>query len=231
MAKNVLVVGGNSGIGLATVKHLQAAGHQVTVWSRKSDLVDGLGVDFFPCDVTEGNLPDAPEGLQAVVYCPGTITLKPFHRLQEKDFLADFQVNALGAVRVLQQVLPQLKKSGDASVVMFSTVAVQLGLPFHASIAAAKGAVEGLVRSLAAELAPGIRVNALAPSLTDTPLAGPLLGSEEKREAAANRHPLKAVGHPEQVAGLVEMLLTEPGNFMTGQIIGVDGGLGAVKLF
>ena len=231
MAKNVLVVGGNSGIGLATVKRLVSQGHQVTVWSRQSDQVEGLGVAFAACDVTTGDLPDAPAEVDAVVYCPGTITLKPFHRLQEKDFLADYQVNVLGAVKVLQQVLPALKKSGNASVVLFSTVAVGLGLPFHASIAAAKGGVEGLVRSLAAELAPGIRVNALAPSLTDTPLAGSLLGTEEKRKAAAERHPLKSVGEPDQVAGLVEMLVTEPGQFMTGQVIGVDGGLGAVKQF
>ena len=153
------------------------------------------------------------------------------HRLSEDDFLHDLQVNLLGANRVLQQALPALKNSPSASVVFFSTVAVQIGMPFHASIAAAKGAIEGLTRSLAAELAPKIRVNCIAPSLTDTRLAAPLLGDEKRREAAAERHPLKKIGHPKQVAEQVAYLLSDAAQFTTGQILRPDGGLSSIRLF
>ena len=157
--------------------------------------------------------------------------MKPFHRLIEEDFLNDLQVNLLGATRALQLALPALKKSPSASVVLFSTIAVKCGMPFHASIAAAKGAVEGLTRSLAAEWAPKIRVNAIAPSLTDTKLAASLLGDEKRREAAAERHPLKSIGQPEHVAEIVSYLLSDAAKFTTGQILRPDGGLSSVRLF
>jgi NAD(P)-dependent dehydrogenase (short-subunit alcohol dehydrogenase family) len=167
-----------------------------------------------------------------MVYCPGSIRLRPFRALKPDDFPADYQINLLGAVRSLQACLPALKKADDgASVVFFSTVAVKTGMPFHASIASAKGAVEGLTRSLAAELAPNIRVNAVAPSLTDTPLAAPLLGSDEKRRAADDRHPLKRVGQPGDIAAAALYLLGEAGAWVTGQILHVDGGMGALRTF
>ena len=174
---------------------------------------------------------EIPEVLDGLVYCPGTINLKSFHRLTEEEFLNDFQVNLLGATRALQLALPALKKSPSASVVLFSTIAVKCGMPFHASIAAAKGAVEGLTRSLAAEWAPKIRVNAIAPSLTDTRLAASLLGDEKRREAAAERHPLKSIGQPEHVAEIVAYLLSDSAKFTTGQILRPDGGLSSVRLF
>jgi 3-oxoacyl-[acyl-carrier protein] reductase len=170
-------------------------------------------------------LTDLPEVIHGVVYCPGSINLRPFNRLTAQDFLNDFQQNVLGAIAVIQYLLPRLKKADGASIVLFSTVAVKIGMPFHASIAAAKGAVEGLAKSLAAELATSkIRVNVIAPSLTDTPLASALLSSDEKREAAAKRHPLNSIGSADEIGQLVAFLIQDNSRWITGQVIGVDGG-------
>ena len=232
MARTILLVGGNSGIGLATAKRLLDQGEHVIAASRSSDQLKSLGIpaQFFDATNPEPTL-DLPDTLDGVVYCPGTINLKPFHRLNEVDFMADLQVNLFGAVRILQLALPSLKKSPSASVVLFSTIAVKTGMPFHTSIAGAKGAVEGLTRSRAAEWAPKIRVNAIAPSLTDTSLAAPLLADDKRREAAAERHPLKQIGQPEHVAELVSYLLSDAAKFTTGQILRPDGGLSSVRLF
>lgn len=233
--KTYIMVGGSSGIGLEMIRRLSAEGHGVILASRTADKLEGLaGVTHIPLDITADTLPtDAlPPKLDGMVYCPGSIRLRPFRALKPDDFLADYQINVLGAVRSLQACLPALKKADDgASVVFFSTVAVQTGMPFHASIASAKGAVEGLTRSLAAELAPKIRVNAVAPSLTDTPLAATLLGSDEKRRAADDRHPLKRIGQPGDIAAAALFLLGESGAWVTGQILHVDGGMGAMRTF
>jgi len=233
--KTYVIVGGSSGIGLEMTRRLSAEGHQVVVASRTADKLEGLiGVSHIPLDITAASLSaDAlPLKLDGMIYCPGSIRLRPFRALKPDDFLADYQINVLGAVRSLQACLPALKKADDgASVVFFSTVAVKTGMPFHASIASAKGAVEGLTRSLAAELAPNIRVNAVAPSLTDTPLAATLLGSDEKRRAADDRHPLKRIGQPGDIAAAALYLLGEAGAWVTGQILHVDGGMGALRTF
>ena len=234
MAKTFLIAGGNSGIGLETVKNISSAGHALHCVGRSHDQIDSIpGTSFEAFDATDSSvMPNAiPESIDGLVYCPGTINLKPFHRLTEDEFLMDLQVNLMGAIRLINKALPALKKSGKGSIVLFSTVAVQTGMPFHASIAAAKGAVEGLTRSLAAELSPGIRVNCIAPSLTETPLAGNLVSTPEKIEASANRHPLKRIGDPKEVASLVEFLLGETSGFITGQILQVDGGMSSLKLF
>ena len=170
------------------------------------------------------------EELDSIVYCPGSITLKPFTRLTEADFLADLEVNLLGAIKVLQHFLPILKKSPNASVVLFSSVAVQVGMPFHASIAVSKAAVEGLTKSLAAEYAAKIRFNCIAPTLTNTPLASGILKNEQAFENAAQRHPLKTILEPNEVAKMVQFLISSYAAKITGQIFTLDCGLTSLKL-
>lgn len=227
----ILLLGGNSGIGLATAKLLQSEGHTLLAASRSSDQLQALGIPVQPFDAENPGPLDLPETLDGLIYLPGTITLKPFHRLTPEDFLKDFRINFLGAVHAIQQALPALKNSPQASIVLFSTVAVAQGMAFHASIASSKAAIEGLTKSLAAELAPKIRVNAIAPSLTDTPLAAQLLGSDAKMEASQKRHPLQAVGNPDDVARLAYFLLSPASSFITGQIHRPDGGLSSVRMF
>jgi NAD(P)-dependent dehydrogenase (short-subunit alcohol dehydrogenase family) len=231
MSKHIAIIGGTSGIGRATVAQLQADGHVVHAACRSPEKLADLDIVAQPFDAAAPGPLTWPERLDGFVYFPGSISLKPFHRLTPEDFQRDLQVNLFGAIAALQSALPALKASGNASVVLFSTVAVAQGMPMHASIAAAKGAVEALARSLAAEWAPTIRVNVIAPSLTDTPLAGALLNSDLKKEAAGKRHPLQQVGRSEDMAALVAHLLSGSSRFMTGQVLHVDGGLSAVRTF
>jgi 3-oxoacyl-[acyl-carrier protein] reductase len=231
MSRNILLIGGNSGIGLASARLLLAGGNTVIAAARTAGPLAELGVPVQPFDALAPAPLELPPVLDGLVYFPGSINLKPFHRLTAEDFLTDYGINCLGAVAAIQSALPALKAAPAASIVLFSTVAVAQGMPFHASIAAAKGAVEGLARSLAAELAPKIRVNVIAPSLTDTPLASPLLNTDVKREAAAKRHPLQRVGDPEQAAKLVAWLLSDDTAFLTGQTLRPDGGLSSVRTF
>jgi NAD(P)-dependent dehydrogenase (short-subunit alcohol dehydrogenase family) len=233
--KNILIVGGSSGIGLELVKVLSENYHEIYVGSRTADtLVEIPGVHHIPMDVTAEtlDLETLPKTLQGLVYCPGTIVLKPFQRLTIDDFRNDFNINLLGAVKVIQGCINLLKKSpSGASIVLFSTVAVNTGMPFHASVGSAKAAVEGLTRSLAAEFAPRIRVNAIAPSLTDTPLAQNLLSSEEKRKASASRHPLKRIGTPQEIARSAAFLLSDASAWISGQILPIDGGMSSLRTF
>ena len=233
--KEFVVIGGSSGIGLDITRLLSQANRRVTVISRSMHTINELkAVKHISIDITRDDM-DArslPDRIQGLVYCPGTIRLRPFHRLKADDFLADFEINLLGAVKAIQACLPGLKRAdAPGSIVLFSTVAVETGMPFHASIASAKGAIEGLTRSLAAELAPKIRVNAIAPSLTDTHLAKALLSDEGKRSAAAERHPLKRIGSPADIAAAAKFLLDDSASWITGQIIAVDGGMGAIRTF
>ena len=231
MSKHIAIIGGTSGIGRATVAQLQADGHMAYAACRSPEKLADLGIEAQSFDAAAPGPLTWPERLDGFVYFPGSISLKPFHRLTAEDFQRDLQVNLFGAIAALQSALPALKASGNASVVLFSTVAVAQGMPMHASISAAKGAVEGLAKSLAAEWAPAIRVNVIAPSLTDTPLAGALLNSDLKKEAAAKRHPLQQVGRSEDMAALVAHLLSGHARFMTGQVLHVDGGLSSVRTF
>lgn len=228
--KNILVVGASSGIGHALAKSLIQSEANVFSASRvKPDLsIPHLTFDANnPEPFNSESLPDTLDGL---VYCPGTIQLKPFQRFGRQDFLNDFQVNVLGAINLIQSNLTKLKHANGASIVLFSTVAVQTGMSFHASVAASKGALEGLTRSLAAEFAPfNIRVNAIAPSLTHTPLAGNLLSSPEKIEASNKRHPLGRIGTPNDMTGMLSLLLSNESSWMTGQILHIDGGMGNLK--
>ena len=172
-----------------------------------------------------------PHSLDGLVYCPGSIRLEPFQNLKLDAFREDFELNLIGAVRAMQAALPALKAGTRPAVVFFSTVAVSTGMPMHASIASAKGAIEGLTRSLAAELAPSIRVNAIAPSLTATPLAARLLRSDRQQEAAARRHPLDRIGQPEDIAAAARFLLSEQADWITGEILAVNGGMGSLQRF
>ncbi len=224
-----LIIGGSSGIGRALVDQLLEAGHSVTVWAREARDLPG-NVEFRSVDVTAGEIDKnwVPDSLDGLVYCPGSIDLRSFRSLKADAFREAFELNVVGAVSCIQAAERTLKKGTDPSIVLFSTVAVQRGMPFHAAVAAAKGAVEGLTRSLAAEYAPTIRVNAIAPSLTDTPLAGKLLATEEKQQASADRHPLKKVGSAADVAAMAAFLLSGRAAFMSGQVIGMDGGLSSM---
>lgn len=231
--KNILVVGGSSGIGLSLIKSLTARGATVYNLSRSISEEWPQGIHHLNFDVLDnadqlsGFL---PEQLHGLVYAVGSINLKPFNRLSEEDFLNDYRLNVTGAVKVIQQAMKSLKSSHHAAVVLISSVAARTGMGFHGSISAAKAAVEGMALSLAAELAPSrIRVNVVSPSLTDTPLAGNLLNTPERREASDKRHPLGRVGTPEDISSAIGYLLSEDSSWMTGQVIGIDGGLGKLK--
>jgi len=229
--KRFAIIGASKGVGLALAKQLSEQGDEVLAFNRTANEPGGLAnVTTFEFDAEDAeSFPAVAGAVDGLVYCPGTINLKPFHRLTEQDFLNDLRVNLLGAVAVIQKLLPNLKEAERSSVVLFSTVAVQTGMGFHASIAAAKGAVEGLTRSLASEFAPKIRVNCIAPSLTDTPLAARLLNTPEKRDASAARHPLNAIGDPADIAAAAAFLLSDASAWMTGQILHIDGGMSSVR--
>jgi NAD(P)-dependent dehydrogenase (short-subunit alcohol dehydrogenase family) len=228
--KNYLIIGASSGIGAATAQIL-ATENSVFATYKSTAPQNAANINFHFLDVLADNLSldFLPEKLDGVVYCPGSINLKPFTRLTPTDFLDDYKLQVLGAVKIIQQVLPKLKLGSNAGIVLFSTVAMQLGFNFHSQVATHKGAIEGLTKALAAELAPTIRVNCIAPSITQTKLAATILNTPEKIEANAQRHPLKKIGTPEDVAAMAAFLLSDNAKWITGQIIHVDGGMSAIK--
>lgn len=231
--KQYLVIGGSSGIGKSIVNQLAEAGNRVfATFNTHTDFEESDLVSYHHYEVGKNdlNFDFLPDVLDGFVYCPGSINLIPFARIKAQDFKNDFDLQVVGAIETLQHVLPKLKKSDHASILFFSTVAVQTGFNFHSQVAVSKGAIEGLTRSLAAEFAPKIRVNAIAPSLTDTSLAQKLLSSDDKKEANAKRHPLQKIGQPEDIAELACFLLSEKSKWMTGQILALDGGMSSIKL-
>jgi NAD(P)-dependent dehydrogenase (short-subunit alcohol dehydrogenase family) len=231
--KNYLIIGGSSGIGQQLATQLSASGEQViATFNKNKPVVENPGLHFHHLNVLEDefSLDYLPDDLAGLVYCPGSINLRSFERIKPADFEADYKLQVIGAIKIIQMALPRLKKVENSSIILFSTIAVQTGLPFHAQVAASKGAIEGLTKALAAELAPKIRVNCIAPSLTNTPLASSLLNTEQKVEANAQRHPLKRIGAPEDIANMAMFLLSEKASWITGQVMHVDGGMSSLKV-
>lgn len=229
--KNYVIIGGSKGIGKALAMKLSEQ-NKVWVLSRSADeILVSNSLTHLSFDALNDEVPSLPELIHGLAYCPGSINLMPFHRIKLEQFLQEININLMGAIKTIQAALPGLKAANGASVVTFSTVAVQTGMPFHASIAAAKGAVEGLTRSLAAEYAANsIRFNCIAPSLTNTSLAEKLLANEEKQAAAAKRHPIGRYGEANDIADLAAFLLSDNASWITGQVLHADGGMSSLRM-
>lgn len=228
---NYLIIGGNSSIAQNLIAELSGSDNQVYVISREPLERSTSGVHSIELDILNEEIPAEfiPESLNGFAYFPGNINLKPFRALKEKDFKEALDIHVMGAVRSIQYAEKALKKSPGSSILLYSSVAVQTGMPFHAAIGIAKGAIEGLVRSLAAEFAPTIRVNGIALSLTNTKMAERLLSTDQKVEASKERHPLKEVGDPKNIAEISAFLLGDKAKWITGQILQADGGIGSLK--
>ncbi|MGB3149042.1 MAG: SDR family oxidoreductase [Maribacter sp.] len=227
--KNILLIGGSQGIGNTIVEQLKE-NHNLFVASRTNESLNHPNIKHISFDVTADQLDvsQLPETIDGFVYCPGTINLKPFKMMSLDTFETDMHLNFFSLVKVVKDIIG--KMSDNSSMVFFSTIAVGTGMPFHTSVAAAKGAIEGFSKSMAAEYAPKTRINVIAPSLVDTPLAGRLLNNDKKREAMGERHPLKRVGKTEDIANIAVFLLSDKSSWMTGQVVGVDGGLSTLNI-
>lgn len=226
--KTILIVGGSKGIGKAIVTKLLEYCKVINI-SRSTPDISHENLTHYDCDVTKDELPEI-EQVDGLVYCPGSINLKPISRLSIDDFKNDFEINVLGAVKVIQKYLSILKQGDKPSIVLFSTVAAKLGMPFHASVAVAKSGVEGLVKSLGAELAPTLRINAIAPTVTNTELASKLLRNDKMIENITERHPLKKFLSPEEVAAMAEFLLSDNAASLSGQVYEMDCGIVSFKI-
>ena len=229
MKKNILLIGGSSGIGLSLVNQI-SQDHNVYVACRSNNSLPE-NVNYINYDVLNDELDSYlfPETIDSFIYLPGSINLRPFKSLSIESFKEDLEINFIGLIKSLKSVLKNLTASNSASIVLFSTVAVQRGMPFHSSVSSSKGAIEGLAKSLAAELSPKIRVNVIAPSLVNTPLANRFLNNDIKIEKSANRHPLKRIGSASDIANLTDYLISDKSSWITGQIIAVDGGLSTIE--
>ena len=227
--KSIIVIGGSKGIGKALISSLLSSYDNIINISRTEPEISSGNVTHYTCDILTDDLPDI-ESADGLVYCPGSINLKPINRLSIEDFQNDFNINVIGAVKAVQKYLPALKKGNNPSIVMFSTVAAKLGMPFHASVAASKSAIEGLTKSLGAELAPTVRVNAIAPTVTNTELASKLLRNDSMIEKMNERHPLKKILQPEEVAEMAAFLLSDKAASLSGQVFEMDCGIVSFKI-
>jgi len=226
--KTIVVIGGSKGIGSAIIQK-ELMNNNVINISRSKPEFKHPNLTHYSCDILKEELPEL-NSVDVLIYCPGSINLKPFTRLKIEDFKIDYEINFLGAVIAIQKYLPLLKESSSPAVLLFSSVAAKIGMPFHASIASAKSAIEGLVKSLAAEFSPAIRVNAIAPTITETSLAEKLLRNERMKAQMVERHPLKKYLKPEEVAELSSFLISEKAAAMSGQIFEMDCGITTIKI-
>ena len=229
--KNIFIVGGSSGIGLSLIKQISSKNNIYSA-SRNDNNLNEYNVKHIKYDSVNDLEIDTsilPEKIDGFVYCPGSINLRPFKTLKIESFLEDYKINFLGAIKSLKIILPLMQKSDNSSIVFFSTVAVSTGMPFHSSISSSKGAIEGLTRSLAAEFAPNIRVNSIAPSIVKTNLSEKFLNSDLKIEKASERHPLGRIGKVEEISKLAAYLLSDDSRWVTGQVINIDGGIGSIR--
>lgn len=226
-----LIIGASSGIGASTLQKLKAGGHNVVASYRNNVIEKETGVEPFRFEVgtSDNSLIPLPDVLDGFIYLPGSINLKPFHKITAAEFVDDYKLQVAGAIDVLQHILPSLKASDSSSIVLMSTVAVRHGFPYHSQVSSSKGAIEGLIQALSAELAPKIRVNGIAPSITKTQLSDRFLNTSDKIESNAQRHPLKMVGEPDIIAEAAYYLLTERSKWTTGQILTIDGGISQIK--
>ena len=226
--RKIIIVGGSRGIGNSLLTTL-VENHKIINISRVKPALSHVNLTHYTCDVLIDELPEITE-VDSIIYCPGSINLKPISRLKLDDFRNDFEINVIGAVKTIQKYLSILKKGNKPSVVLFSTVATTLGMPYHASVAAAKSAVEGLVKSLGAELAPTVRINAIAPTVTDTDLASKLLRNEKMIDMITDRHPLKKFLEPKEVADMAEFLQSPKASAISGQVFKMDCGIVSFKI-
>ena len=227
--KNYIFVGGSYGIGKSAIEKLIDNDHQVHLYSRTqgdfSEFKDKVHHHVFDASKDEFRIDGLPPSCEGLVYLPGTINLKPFTRLKPEDFIQDFQLNFVNMTKILSKVLPLLKKSNlPSSVVLFSSVVVQNGMPFHSLVGSSKGAIEGFTKNMASEFAPKVRFNCLAPSLTETPLAKNIVSNPKVLQNSIQKHPLQRIGRPSDLGKMLCFLLKED-SFMTGQIIHIDGGM------
>jgi len=226
--RNIVIIGGSKGIGSAILLQ-QLENNKVHNISRSAPDITHPNLIHYPISILEDDLPEI-EAVDVLIYCPGSITLKPILSLNLADFRNDFEINVIGAVKAIQKYLPALKKGDNSSIVLFSTVAAKLGMPFHASIATAKAGIEGLVKSLGAELASVVRVNAIAPTITETSLSANILRNDRMKENMIERHPMKNYLKPNEVAEMANYLISENAKSISGQIFEMDYGIVSFKL-
>ena len=227
--KNIVVIGGSKGIGKEIVNSQLEKGNKCYNFSRTESGFDKQNLIEVKVDILSDDLPEI-ENIDSVIYCPGSINLKPILQLKEEDFINDFNINVLGAIKTVKTYLNNLKKGDDPSLIFFSTVAVGQGMPFHSSVSVAKAGIEGLTKSLAAELAPTVRVNCIAPTITRTDMAQRILRNEKIEENIANKHPLKKICEAKDISVMADFLISTNAKNITGQIMRVDGGMSTLKI-